>query len=325
VGIKAFVLNRPNVALDVFANGAYIYQNVASMGGAAPIKVGGSYPRYRNFLKEGMAPGALLGAKLMAPCSSYSNPTTQALGGCLQPGQVPVDLNGDHKPDTEAELLNALRNPLNPSSLVPLIADDNGNGDPYDHYLGKPYPDWQGAFGANIRFLSNWRVSTMFEYKAGNYTITDLTYAFRNSHPVIGRNTQGAASTELTLLNPASTPEQRLVAAEKWLHEYRALNEFGLNQNGNGDFLRWREVNLTYSAPAKMASRFGVRDLAVTMGVRNLMLWTKYTGIDPESNAIGRGGNALDGSNLDNNYLDAVDIFGFPIPRRFTFSVRVGF
>jgi outer membrane receptor protein involved in Fe transport len=326
VGGTAFVINRPNVGIDIFANGAYLWQSVVSMGGAAPIKVGGAYPRYRNFLKEGYAPGALLGAKLMQPCSSYGNPTTDAKGGCLAAGQFPLDLNRDGKPDSDAELLNALRNPLNPTNLIPLIADDDGNGDKLDHYLGKPYPDWSGAIGGNVRIGKSWKIGTLFEYRAGNYTITDLTGAFRKSSASIGRNTPDAAALEAILLNPASTPDARLQAAKDWTNRIRTLNEPGLNQNESGNFMRWRELNFTYSVPTEWVGRMNARDVALTLGVRNLKLWTDYPGTDPESNVIGRGGAGIgDGSNLSNNYLDAVEMYGFPLARRFNFAVRVGF
>ena len=59
-----------------------------------------------------------------------------------------------------------------------------------------------------------------------------------------------------------------------------------------------------------------------TLTGRNLALWTGYTGIDPEQNSIGRGG----GDNLrDENFLDAVDGWGLPLPSRWAFAVRFGF
>src|SRR5688572_16212056 len=53
IKVNAFLVQKPGWSLDVFVGAAYISQNITSMGGAAPLKVGGSYPRYRNFLKEG--------------------------------------------------------------------------------------------------------------------------------------------------------------------------------------------------------------------------------------------------------------------------------
>jgi hypothetical protein len=50
------------------------------------------------------------------------------------------------------------------------------------------------------------------------------------------------------------------------------------------------------------------------------MLFTGYEGLDPESNAIGRGG----GSDLDNNFLLGTEVYGFPLQRQFSVSLRVG-
>jgi TonB-linked SusC/RagA family outer membrane protein len=324
VTASGFVVNKPNVALDLFANGSYLWQKVTSLGGAPPIKVQGNYVRIRGFIREGYAPGALFGAKIMAPCSSYKNPSTDAKGGCLQPGQTPYDLNNDGKPDTEAELRAALASPFNPTNLKLLRADDDGNNDFLDHYQGKIAPDWQGAFGGKLRLRKNWTVSTLFEYKQGNYTITDLTDAFRNASPTLGRNKLGPSTVEATLLNPASTADQRYAAAQQWLGLVALSPYDGFNQNKPGDFVRWRELSVTYVAPQRLAARFGARDMSLVASARNLMLWTRYPGTDPESN-FGGTSNSLNSNQIDNNFYDSSDVFGLPIPRRFTLSVRLGF
>jgi hypothetical protein len=192
--------------------------------------------------------------------------------------------------------------------------------------LGKPTPDYTGAFGGSVSFMKNWKVSTLFEYKGGNYTITDLTFAFRNANAVIGRNSERAAHVESTMLNPASTAQQRVDAAKEWL-KLRALTPYdGLNQNENGRFVRWRELGLTYNVPTAWASkRLGLRYVSVKASVRNLMLWTPYTGIDPELNEYGRGAASTDLNGVEANFGEGIDAFGLALPRRFTFSVRFGF
>lgn len=330
LSVSGFVVNRPNVAVELFANGAYLWQKVTNLNGAKPLKAGGSYIRYRNFIKEGYAPGALFGAKLMTSCGSYSSAqaaSLQAAHLCLAPGEVPFDINGTGRPVTQEELLAYLANPVNPTNLKPLRADDDQNGDYHDHYLGKPLPDWQGGFGGNVTLFSRWRIQTLFEYKAGHYTITNLTDAFRNSSPTLGRNTMEAASVEAVLLDPASTTQQRYDAAMQWLGLVALSPYDGVNQNGNGDFLRWRELSLTYTAPSSVASRLKARDLAITLGARNLLLWTKYTGTDPEINQQGIAATAGPGaaSGVDANFIEAVDAYQMPLTRRFTISVRLGY
>ena len=315
---KLFLVQSQNVSFDVFANGAYIFQKVASLGGAAPLKVGGSYPRYRNFIKAGEAPGALFGAKLVQSCTARPAGATYK---CLQAGQLPFDQNGDGTPDTEAELLTYLGQARTLDNLNLMRVDEDGDGDFLDHYDGKPFPDWQGAFGANLSFKRNWRISTLLEYRAGSYTVTNLTDAFRNANPLIGRNVIKTARAEATINNPASTAQQRLQAAKDWT-KLKALSPYdGLNQGEDGSMVRMREISLTWTAPSSMAAKVGANDLALTLSGRNLFLWTPYTGTDPEVNAIGR----TSGGGRDNNFLDAVDAFGYPLARRFALQVRLGF
>jgi TonB-linked SusC/RagA family outer membrane protein len=320
---QAFVLNTKNVSLDVFANGAFLYQLVTSLGGAPPLKVGGSYIRYRNFVQAGYAPGAIFGAKLVQACSAY--PAAQAAkllaaqsqpqygyAMCLQPGQVPYDLNKDFAAHGATGL----------NSLTPLRVDENLTGNYLGNYQGKPYPDWSGSFGEHLR-LGNFQIGTLFEYKAGNYTIQDLTDAFRQASPSIGRNVLKSTQVEATLLNPASTTAQRVDAAKQWLSLIALSPYDGIsNQMSSGDFLRWRELNVTFTPSAAWASRlFRAHEVSITAGARNLKLWTKYQGVDPEVNQQG----ITNAGGVDANFIEGIDAYQLPQQRRYSLKVRLSY
>ena len=321
IALNAYVIEGRRTSLNLFANASYLSQEVTDLGGAPPIKVGGSYPRYRNYLIEGYAPGAHFGPQLLDPGE----------------GRVPFDFNGDKMADTREEAIAFLGGLTTENAVLPnttsLVLLDQENGDtdditaPLNHYLGKPTPDWQGSFGGSFTFLENFTISTLFEYKAGNYYVNNLTDAFRHANPSIGRNTPEAAAIERDFLtggldgsmNPQNSGEVRLEAAEEWVNNYLALAPFaGLNTIKPADWLRLRELSLTYAARPELAGRVGLRELSFTVAGRNLFLWTKYDGVDPELNAVGRGS----GDQLDQNYLDGVEAFGIPIPRRVLFTVR---
>jgi hypothetical protein len=348
--VNAVAVDRPGLNISLFANGSYLFQRIVTMGGAAPIKVGGSYPRYRNFLVAGQAPGVLLGTQALQPCGQTS------FSVCLQSGQYPFDVNGDGIPDSRADLEGYLSVPrslddFNQTSLPGrglLLDDNNANGDFNDHCMGpskadpiaadpakgitadpnhryclaKPTPDWSGAFGTNITFARNFQVNTLFEFKAKNYYIQNLTDGFRNSNPLIGRNNPRPAEIEAIMTNPASTAAERADALLDFVDNYKELSPYnGLNLAQKGDFLRLREVSVTWTAPSSFAQRLGLNSLAFNLSGRNMVMWTGYPGIDPEMNSNSRGG----GTTLDNNYQDGIDAWGFPLPRRVTLSVRFGF
>jgi TonB-linked SusC/RagA family outer membrane protein len=320
LSVDGTVLEGENVSVNLNANASYLWEQVTDLGGAPPIKVGGSYPRERNFIREGYAPGTFFGAKLVETSG----------------GQLPFDTNGDGKPDTEEELRNYLGG-LSPSTAslsdlndYVLLADEDGDGDELDHYLGKPTPDWQGSVGGGIQY-GGFRLQTLFEYNAGNFHVNNLTQAFREANAIIGRNTPETAALERDYITggvddsyqPQNNTDVRLDAAKRWVNDYLALAPFsGLNMIQRADFVRWRELSLTYDLPEPVLGQVGsLRSASVSLTGRNLMLFTGYEGLDPESNAIGRGG----GSDLDNNFLLGTEVYGFPLQRQFSVSLRVGF
>jgi hypothetical protein len=208
------------------------------------------------------------------------------------------------------------------ANLDPFRYDEDGDGDYLDHYLGKPYPDWTATFGGNLSLGRSWRFNTVFESRWGNFTVTNLTDAFRNAHPTIGTNTILAAQTEAIIQNPASTAEQRLAAAKTWWTQLKALSPYdGLNQNEDGSFVRLREVGISYTASSGLASKLGARDASFSLTARNMFMKTNYKGVDPETNAIGRN----TGGGTDGNFLEAVDAFGWPLARRVAFAIRLGY
>jgi hypothetical protein len=123
--------------------------------------------------------------------------------------------------------------------------------------------------------------------------------------------------------NPASTAQARLDAAIDWAHACEGLAPLdGINSINKADFIRWRELSLTYRAPVSFVESLGLASATFSLGVRNIALWVNgdFKGMDPENNINGR----CDGG-LDCNFLDGTDGWQVPIPRRITFSTRVSF
>ena len=54
------------------------------------------------------------------------------------------------------------------------------------------------------------------------------------------------------------------------------------------DFLKLRELSLTFFAPEPWARSFGASRLSFTVTGRNLLTSTNYTGVDPELNQLGQ-------------------------------------
>ncbi|GAA5522719.1 SusC/RagA family TonB-linked outer membrane protein [Aliifodinibius salicampi] len=331
LSIDAQIVENSNWSASVFAGSAYLWEQITSLGGAPPIKVGGSYPRYRQFLTEGYAPATNFGAQLPDVSEGHLPLDKRGLLQTLGRDYANVDPGQPAERELVLDYLNSLTPgtaSLEELNNYVLLADKDGDGDQLDHHLGKPTPDWQGSFGGSVSF-NNFRINTMFEYKAGNFYINNLTEGFRQRSAGIGRNTPASARVERDYVTggvnasyePQNNGQVRLDAAEEWLNELLALDPFpGLNTIQQADFLRWRELSVSYTVPQDFTDRLNVRRLSFSLSGRNLMLWTKYPGPDPEVNAIGRDG----GSSLENNFLLGTDAWNMPIPRKVLLTLKLG-
>ncbi len=328
VGLRGSPIQRGTTTLELFANGAFLKQTLTSLGGAPPIRVSGGYARYRIYLKEGAPLGSIYEPRLASACGTV--PATNSAGKpitCYTPDQLPFNFNGRGAAPTRAELLAYFAQPRNiqesgvQNSLQPLLADYDGSGILFEQRVGSSIPKWTGAFGGTLNFRQRWKVQSTLEYRTG-YKVSNLTDGFRLSqHPSIGSNRKEFSTVQAVMQDPASTPDQRVAAAEEYIRKYRRLLEPGLYQAQDGSFLRWRELAITYNLGQSTATKLGFRNASLTLAGRNILMWTKYPGLDPESNENGRGSTGT----LADNFQNATDGFGLPIPRRVSLALNLGF
>jgi hypothetical protein len=329
VSVRGALIQQEGFSLNVFANTAYMKEEVTDLGGAPPLKSGGSYDRYHNYIVGDYAPGAYFGANIADVPAGFVplNLLDPVAGECVAP--------------TEAEALAYFSQPVSPSSFKPLAQGNSDFGVPNGElasnncgegltqsYQGKPTPDFQGSFGFNMSFATNFELATLFDYKVGGQ-VSDLSGAFRRANPAIGRNTPRAAELDAIMRDPASTPQQRLDAAVEWGSSIEALAPMpGLNQAWDADMIRFRELSLTYRIPSDIVEGWGLSTATVNLGARNLFLWMPggdYPGMDPETNVIGRCNGGTGQTATDCNFLSSTEGWALPIPRRFTLSTRVTF
>ncbi|HEY9225387.1 MAG TPA: TonB-dependent receptor, partial [Gemmatimonadaceae bacterium] len=119
-------------------------------------------------------------------------------------------------------------------------------------------------------FKRQLRVNVSLDHKGG-YSLNNGTYAFQcqSQH----QNCYDSSNLEASLYQQA-----RVVAL---------VNKNPNTSGGfleNGSFWRLREISATWTVPNRLASQLRAKDASFTFGARNLKLWTKYGGIDPEAN-----------------------------------------
>jgi hypothetical protein len=80
----------------------------------------------------------------------------------------------------------------------------------------------------------------------------------------------------------------------------------------DGTYTKLREISVTYSVTGTVVKRAGFSSADLRISGRNLHTWTKYTGMDPETNLA--GASAL---------VQGYDFFNMPQTRSFVFSVAL--
>lgn len=150
-------------------------------------------------------------------------------------------------------------------------------------FLGYSIP--RNEFAVNLgltMFHNRVRVGGQVDYRGG-FMANNFTDYFRC--------TSGAANNCRSLNDPTvPLAEQARVVAGR-------TAAFGATAAGfieKADFLKLRELSLTYYAPDAMARAMRMSRLSFTLTGRNLATITGYTGIDPEVNGNGQSDNAID-------------------------------
>lgn len=81
----------------------------------------------------------------------------------------------------------------------------------------------------------------------------------------------------------------------------------------DASFIRIRNISLSYRLDTEWLEQLLIRDLTLGASVENAFLFTKYSGADPEYTSL--GGQLEQG----------VDIYQYPKPRTYSFSIKANF
>jgi len=158
------------------------------------------------------------------------------------------------------------------------FADSNGDGllslnevrlSTAPTFQGQPFPDHGASFSSTITLFERFHLYGLVDGRFGN-RLFNSTEQFRcGLANCAGRNDPNAS-----------------LAAQA-----AAVANIKGSQAGymeDADFIKLRELSLTYDAPSKWSSYIGASSVSLTIAGRNLATWTRYTGLDPELNEAGQ-------------------------------------
>lgn len=174
-------------------------------------------------------------------------------------------------------------------------------------FIGNKLPTYEGNFGSTFTFFRNIRLYGQLDWKGG-YRVNNNTDSFREKTNPVSRNRVDTTflpqSERLRRYGPFFTQSGTSINASQ-------VNEAYIQ---DGSFVRLREVSATFSIPTRLVSRLGAGGASVTLAGRNLALWSKYEGPDPELH-----------SNIVTTQFDQSDFLTLPPVRRWVAKINLQF
>lgn len=150
-------------------------------------------------------------------------------------------------------------------------------------HVGNMWPTFEGNAGTSLTLFQKLRFYAQFDWKTG-FSIYNNTDQFRERQFSNGERRQILREVDYSTLTDAQK-EERLRRFGPFVRENgtgATVNDVTERYVQSGDFLRFRELSMTVNVPPYLAQRVGAQSAALTLGARNLALWTKYEGADPE-------------------------------------------
>lgn len=206
------------------------------------------------------------------------------------------------------------------------LFDDQGafagpDVDSVESFLGNPVAPNSGSFSLNFRFLKNFKLYGLVDWSLGG-TIHNLTRTFQTQYlndqeynQLLTKLGFGAFDTTVSALTVGS-PEYRDAANRFAQLDYSQAGAIGFFESS--DNLRIREISLSYDftdALRDIDIASTLRSATLSLGVRNLFLFTDYSGTDVEVSSAGSSETIYRGQ----------DFLTLQNPRVFYGTLTIGF
>lgn len=136
-------------------------------------------------------------------------------------------------------------------------------------YIGTPFPTHGGSLSTEITVMDRVRVFALFDGRFGHSQFNS-TEQFRCGFVICRARRDPSASLA---------------------DQARAVANLRGTQAGyieSADFVKLRELSVTFLAPEEWAAKIRATGLSLTLSGRNLATWTEYSGLDPEINNSGQ-------------------------------------
>jgi outer membrane receptor protein involved in Fe transport len=177
--------------------------------------------------------------------------------------------------------------------------------------IGDPNPSFMGGLVNEFIIAKKLRLRAMLDGVFGN-DIMNLSTRAQNAG--IASNSKEYERELLPYGDPRKLPPG-FNARTQGIFEYWIED---------GTFVKLRELSASYTLDHSAVRKYFRDGVDLTLSGRNLMVWTDYSGFDPEINLFGTNAGGL-GSVQTTAADRGFDFGGYPIPRTWSLSARFTF
>jgi TonB-linked SusC/RagA family outer membrane protein len=182
-----------------------------------------------------------------------------------------------------------------------------------DGYLdGDNNPRWIYGFNTSVRY-KNWRFSALFQGQQGA-KILDFVYQIMSLH---NNNTNMDTYFYDGRYVSEAQPGNGKVARAGY-NDVGAVSSWEIQST---DYLRIRNISLSYTFPASISKKVWVDDLRAYISVENLYTWKSYEGGNPQAVRNGFDTQVFG----DHRTLGLNSVATAPIPQTFIFGLNFSF
>ncbi|MDQ3277451.1 MAG: SusC/RagA family TonB-linked outer membrane protein, partial [Bacteroidota bacterium] len=200
------------------------------------------------------------------------------------------------------------------------ISGPNGKPDgritPDDRtFIGNPHPKF--VMGLNLGFnYKNFDFATFLYWKAGG-EIANYTRYWTDFNTFQGNRTR-------RVLYESWTPENKNALLPRITSNDAVSGQVPVDYYIEpGGYLWMRNLQLGYTLPQQLLTRFGIDRLRFYVQAQNLFTITKYSGLDPEINTFNTGRGDYNARLVDRNL--GVDVGNYPTPKQYIFGLNLSF
>lgn len=187
--------------------------------------------------------------------------------------------------------------------------------------VGNREPDFIGGLNNSFTY-KDWNLSFLVDFRKGGQVLNGTEYLLTQYGLGSRTENRGETITLTGVVKTGSNPDVYEPVTKEVVADQKFYQDFYVKETANFleevNWVRLRSVSLSYNLPTTIMAKSKVfKGATFNLSGTNLLLWTNYSGMDPEVSAAGAG--------VVGSGSVGIDYAGVPNTRGVTFGVNLKF